>query len=99
MARHTLRFQTTIPAHLTRTPQKAMDKVINGAVQHLSSLVPGATHKNFAPIYEERVTKMGTVWDLLVVFTFDYAGALPPEVARLKQYADITLQLRRNKGN
>ncbi len=99
MARHSLKFQCTIPAHLTRTPKQAMDKVINGAVAHLNSLVPGATNKSFHPLYEERKTKLGTVWDLLVVFKFDYAQALPPDVARLKQHADITLQLRRNQGN
>ncbi len=99
MSRHTLKFQVTIPAHLTRTPQQAMNKVINGAVQHLSSLVPGATNKDFRPVYEERITKLGTVWDLLVVMRFDYAGPLPPEVSKLKLHHDISMQLRRNQGN
>jgi len=99
MSRHALKFQCTIPAHLTRTPQQAMAKVINGAVQHLNSLVPGATNKSFHPIYEPRKTKLGTVWDLLVVYRFDLTGPLPPDVAKLKTYADIKLQLRRNAGN
>ncbi len=99
MSRHSLKFQVTIPAHLTRTPQQAMNKVIDGAVKHLNSLVPRATNKSFSPIYEERKTPLGIVWDLLVVFRFDLTGPLPPDVAKLKQHHDITMQLRRNQGN
>ncbi len=98
MTQHRLKFQATIPAHLTRSPQKALARVIEGAVEHLNSLAPRATRKSFTPMYEERVTPIGTVWDLLVIFSFDYPGPLPPDVSRLKQHHDITLQLRRNRA-
>ncbi len=93
--RHVLRFQTTIPAHLTRTPKQAMEKVISGAVRHLNSLVPAATNRSFHPVYEERTTKLGTVWDLLVVMKFDYKGPLPGDVAKLKLHHDINNNLKR----
>jgi hypothetical protein len=99
MSRHAIRFQCTVPAHLTRTPQVALEKTINAAVEHLNSLVPGATNRSFHPVYEERKTKLGTVWDLLVVMKFDFKGPLPPGIAALKTHAELMQQLRRNKGN
>lgn len=97
--RHALRWQCSIPASLTRTPQQVLEKTIDKAAEHLASLVPAATERSFHPVYEERQTKMGTMLDLLVVFRFTLKGPLPPKVARLKQHAEINQQLRRGKGN
>ncbi len=97
--KHFLRFQVTIPKHLTRTPQQVLEKTIKGAAEHLQSLVPKARNKRFIPQYEERKTKLGVVWDLLVVMEFEHAGPLPSYVSMLKQHHDITLQLRRGRGN
>ncbi len=94
-----LRFQTSIPAYLTKSPQKALEKVVLGAVKHLNSLVPGAYDRSFEPRYEERQTKLGLLWDVLVVMKFRYKGPLPPDVEKLKTHHDITMQLRRNRGN
>lgn len=99
MTRHVLRFQVTIPAHLTRTPQQALEKTIRGAVDHLNSMVPRATNRSFHPVYVERQTKLGLCWDLLVVMKFDHQGPLPPHVNMLKQHHEITMQLRRGQGN
>lgn len=99
MAKHHLRFQVTIPASLTRKPEQVLKKTIAGAAEHLSSMVPRAKNKHFAPRYEERKTKLGVVLDLLVVMTFDHDGPLPPHVNMLKSHHEITTQLRRGRGN
>lgn len=99
MPRHVLKFQVTIPKHLTRKPEDVLKKTIAGACEHLASMVPHARNKDFSPIYEERKTKLGVVWDLLVVMSFEYQGPLPPHVLLLKNHHDITLQLRRGRGN
>lgn len=99
MPRHALRFQCTIPAHATRTPQQALEKVTRGAAEHLMSLVPLAFNKKVDRTYEERKTKLGLVWDVLVVLQFDHKHPLPSHVENLKQYAAINKQLRQGKGN
>lgn len=97
--KHYLRWQGTIPKSLTRNPEQQLRKVVEGAAEHLNSLVPGAKNRDFRPVYEERTTKLGVVLDVLVVMSFDYPGPLPPHVQNLKQYAEIQQQLRRGKGN
>lgn len=99
MPKHALRFQCTIPAHATRTPQQALEKVTKGAAEHLMSMVPLAFNRKIDRTYEERKTKLGLVWDVLVVFQFDHKGPLPSHVGNLKQHHEITTQLRRGKGN
>lgn len=99
MPQHCLRFQCTIPAHATRTPQQALEKVTRGAAEHLRSLVPSAHNCEVKRMYEERKTKLGMVWDVLVVLLFDHRGPLPPHVGNLKQYAAIQKQLRQGRGN
>jgi len=99
MPKHCLKFQCTIPAHATRTPQQALEKVTRGAAEHLLSLVPGAFNREVKRFYEERQTKLGTVWDVLVQLFFDYKGPLPAHVNNLKTHHEITTQLRRGKGN
>lgn len=84
---------------MTRSPQQALAKVIDGACRHLYSLVPKAYDRSFSPVYEQRKTKLGLVTDLLVVFKFRHRGPLPPDVAKLKLHHEIVTQLRKNKGN
>lgn len=99
MAKHCLRFQCSIPASLTRTPEQALAKTIEAACEHLVALVPGSRARQFSPIYEERKTRMGMMWDVLVVFRFELDGPLPPIVQAKKQHAEINQQLRRGRGN
>lgn len=99
MARlHSLKFQTTVPASLTRTPHEALKRVIDTAAETLRRMVPHAYDIDFKPIYKERkVKKLGWVWDLLVVMQFNHKGPLPPNVAQLKLHHDISKNL--TKGN
>ncbi len=99
MSWHYLKFQVTIPAHLTRTPRQAMEKVITGAVKHLNSMVPQAYDREFKPMYVDRKTKLGVVWDLLVVMKFRHRGPLPPAVAPLVTHHKILTNLLRNAAN
>lgn len=91
MARqHALRFQCTIPASMTRTPQQVLQKTIQEAANTIRRMVPYATDFDVSPIYRERKTrKLGTVWDLLVVCQFNHRGPLPPNVLQLKLWWDI----------
>jgi len=101
MQRHTLGYQCTIPASLTRTPQRALDETIKKAARYLKDLVgPGAFDVEFKPRYQERKTKLiGVVWDLKVVMFFNHKEPLPEHVRHLKTYADIRKQIRQGRGN
>jgi hypothetical protein len=99
--RHAVKFQCTIPASLTKTPQVALKKTIDSAAEHLRGLVgPGGYNFQVSPIYVERKTQLlGTVWDLNVVLLFDFKGPMPEHLKRLVQFAKIQKQLREGKGN
>ncbi len=97
---HFLRHQVTIPAHLTRTPHQAMEKVIKAAAE---VLMQRAGHRAFdrsiEPRYEERKTKLGLVWDLLVVLKFRHRGPLPPDLRAMKEFSDVRKMIRHGKSN
>lgn len=97
MARqHALRFQCTVPASLTRTPQMVLGKIIQDAVQTIRRMVPYAYDFDAKPVYSERRTKkLGTVWDLLVVCQFNHKGPLPLNVQQLKLHYDIKKKMLR----
>jgi hypothetical protein len=99
--RHVVKYQCTIPASLTKTPQAMLDRTIKSASEYLRGLVgPGGYNFQVSPIYAERKTKLlGTVWDLNVVLFFDFKGPMPEHLKRLVQFAKIQKQLREGKGN
>lgn len=97
--KHTLQFQCSIPATATRYAYQRMDGITMKALETLCRMVPRAYEIERKRKYRERPTRIGIMWDVLIMIVFRHNGPLPSNVEQLAVFAKIQQQIENGLAN
>lgn len=81
-----------------KSPEQVLEKIIAAAVGRLRALAGSrAFNIRFTPIYRERKTKLGLMYDFNIVMEFE--GPVEPGWRHLKDYAEMKKVLAKGGKN
>lgn len=97
--KHALQFQCSIPAVATRNAYARMENITLQALETLCRMVPRAYEIERKRKYRERPTRIGIMWDVLIMIVFRHNGPLPSNVEQLAVFSRIRQQIEEGLAN